>query len=83
MSEKEPIQEWIPFEDLDEEAHNNSVLWKCRTLLNNSSPYSFEERTLQRKPSAASVNNTFVARMLFGVLLLFCNNVISSLDSYF
>lgn len=82
MSEKEPIQEWIPFEDLDEEAHNNSVLWKCRTLLNNSSSYSFEERTLQRKPSAASVN-TFVARMLFGVLLLFCNNVISSLDSYF
>ncbi|KAF2881237.1 hypothetical protein ILUMI_24932 [Ignelater luminosus] len=32
----EPLQAWIPFDDLQEEAGKNEELWKCQTLLNDT-----------------------------------------------
>lgn len=82
MTNDEPLQHWIPFEDLDEEAQEHEVLWKCRTLLNNSSPGSFDETSVGRQSNAASFI-TFSLPMVFGMLLLFCINIVVLFNSHF
>jgi len=62
-----PITEWIPFEELDAVVERDQ-LWKCRTLLNNSSPITDTDTGGDSTDGAKTYAVTFIAFIISIVL---------------